>query len=98
MAQLYFQPSTFQADLKKPKSRFSRTFLQTKLFAATTLTAAAGDMDETNEIDVLGTLQQIKDNDPSLTHCCFNNIVSYGFRADPVNMGCGLWGTGNAAD
>jgi hypothetical protein len=33
-----------------------------------------GDMEEINEIDVEETLQQIKNNDSSLTHCIFNNV------------------------
>ena len=35
----------------------------------------AGDMEEVNEIDVEETLHQIQNNDSSLTHCIFNNVV-----------------------
>lgn len=34
----------------------------------------AGDMEEVNEIDVEETLQEIQNNDSSLTHCIFNNV------------------------
>ena len=34
------------------------------------------EMDEVNETDVDLTLEQIENNDSTLTHCCLNNIVS----------------------
>ena len=32
-------------------------------------------MEEVNEIDVEETLEKLKSNDSSLTHCIFNNVV-----------------------
>ena len=51
------------------------TQLITILLSANKL-VEAGDMEEVNEINVEDTLHQIQNNDSSLTHCIFNNVVS----------------------
>lgn len=44
----------------------------------------AGDMEEVNEINVEETLQQIQNNDSSLTHCIFNNVPLEGEMVDNI--------------